>query len=478
MRKVGALRSALCLGAAAFLVIGANEAKITATGICSEKSLAGISLSLEQYVGTSDTTDTADVPATDTAAVPQTQDAAAGVPAVTAEVPEEAEEIPAEPVKEVSKYENLGISVANDYVHIRKKPDTESEILGKLYRGSAATITATKGDWVKIESGSVKGYIKAEYLAIGFDAEELEDMFGTKWATVNTTTLKVREERNTDSIVLGLIPIDETYEVIKEYDEWVKILVDESDENESSMKGYVSKEFVDISVEFEHAISIEEEQAEIRRQEEAKRAEEERLQKLAEENRKKEQDAANNSNNSNSNNSNNSNSNNNSGSNNSGSNNSGSNNSGSNNSGSNNSGSNNSGSNNSGSDNETDKSVESGDGAEIAAYAQKFVGNPYVYGGTSLTNGTDCSGFTQSVYAHFGISIPRTSRTQAGAGRKVSFDNLKAGDLILYASNGTVNHVALYIGGGQVVHASTRKTGIKISTWNYRTPYTARRIVE
>ncbi|MEG2512304.1 MAG: C40 family peptidase, partial [Acetivibrio sp.] len=160
------------------------------------------------------------------------------------------------------------------------------------------------------------------------------------------------------------------------------------------------------------------------------------------------------------------------------SNNTSSNNTSSNNTSSNNTSSSNTSSNNGSSQEAQDQEVTSGSGSEIASYAQKFVGNPYVYGGTSLTNGADCSGFTQAIFSHFGVSIPRTSRTQAGAGKKVSFDSLEAGDLILYASNGTVNHVALYIGGGQVVHASNHRTGIKISTWNYRTPYTARRVVE
>ncbi|MEG2774769.1 MAG: C40 family peptidase [Acetivibrio sp.] len=454
MIKVGAVKSALCLGVAALLVVGANEAKTYATGICAETSLAGISLSLEQYIETKAIAETA---LTDINKMSRIMEEPKEEP--KEEIVKEAEEAPV--VEKVSKYENMGISVANDYVNIRKKPDTESEILGKLYRGSAATILKRDGDWVKIESGSVKGYIKSEFLAIGFDAEELEDMFGTKWATVNTTTLKVREKKNTDSIVLGLIPMGETYEVIKEYDDWVKILVDEGGDGDESTKGYVSGDFVDITVEFEHAISVEEEQAELRRAEEARKAEEERLKKLEEENRRKEQQSSNNTS-----------------SNNTSSNNTSSNNTSSNNTSSNNTSSSNTSSNNGSSQEAQDQEVTSGSGSEIASYAQKFVGNPYVYGGTSLTNGADCSGFTQAIFSHFGVSIPRTSRTQAGAGKKVSFDSLSAGDLILYASNGTVNHVALYIGGGQVVHASNHRTGIKISTWNYRTPYTARRVVE
>lgn len=109
--------------------------------------------------------------------------------------------------------------------------------------------------------------------------------------------------------------------------------------------------------------------------------------------------------------------------------------------------------------------------AEIANYAVQFVGNPYVYGGSSLTNGADCSGFTMAVMAHFGVSLPHHSASQANCGRAISASEMRPGDLVFYAgSDGTINHVALYIGNGQVCHASSARTGIKISTWNYRTP--------
>lgn len=112
----------------------------------------------------------------------------------------------------------------------------------------------------------------------------------------------------------------------------------------------------------------------------------------------------------------------------------------------------------------------SGLGLEIANYALRFVGNPYVSGGTSLTNGADCSGFTWAVHKHFGISIPRISRDQAVGGKSVSISAVQAGDIIYYG-----NHVAIYIGNGKVVHASTRETGIKISNYTYRPPLTVRR---
>lgn len=109
--------------------------------------------------------------------------------------------------------------------------------------------------------------------------------------------------------------------------------------------------------------------------------------------------------------------------------------------------------------------------AEIANYAVQFVGNPYVWGGTSLTNGADCSGFTMSIMKKFGVSLPHSSAAQANCGKSISSSQMRPGDLVFYAgSGGGINHVALYIGNGQVCHASSSKTGIKISSWNYRSP--------
>ena len=108
--------------------------------------------------------------------------------------------------------------------------------------------------------------------------------------------------------------------------------------------------------------------------------------------------------------------------------------------------------------------------AQIANYAVQFVGNRYVYGGTSLTNGTDCSGFTMSVMAKFGVSLPHNSGAQSGSGKSITSSQMRPGDLVFYSGSGGINHVALYIGNGQVCHASNARSGIKISTWNYRTP--------
>ncbi|MCI9501769.1 MAG: SH3 domain-containing protein [Hungatella sp.] len=116
---------------------------------------------------------------------------------------------------------------------------------------------------------------------------------------------------------------------------------------------------------------------------------------------------------------------------------------------------------------------------QIVNFALQYVGNPYVWGGTSLTRGADCSGFVQSVMRNFGINLPRTSREQAKVGRAINSSEMRPGDLIFYAnSSGTINHVAMYIGNGQIVHAASRRSGIRISTWNYRSPARIRNVID
>ena len=203
-------------------------------------------------------------------------------------------------------------------------------------------------------------------------------------------------------------------------------------------------------VEFKYAISIEEEKAKLEAEEKAKKAEADRLEKLAQEQEEKRQrEAAEKS-------------------------------QAQNNAQKSESSRNNSSTGSSSSSNYADSSSgSSSSGSEIANYALNFVGNPYVYGGTSLTGGTDCSGFVQSIYSHYGYNISRTSSSQSqSAGKEVSLSSLQAGDLIFYRNgSGNVSHVALYIGGGRVVHASNPRDGIKTSNIDYRTPYKARRIL-
>ncbi len=436
MIKTRWVRRALVVGATvSTLGIGCLVLQDTsdASALCQEAELAGISLSMDKYYT-----------ATYTAAAEEEKEPEVTETPAPTEVPA-ATPTEAPVAKEPSKYENVGISIANDYVNIRKRASENSKILGKLYRGAAATIEGTKGDWVKISSGSVNGFIKKEYLAIGEEAEKVAEKFGKKIATVNTTTLKVRQKKSTESLVVTLIPDEESYNVVNEYDKWVKIKVD------GDTKGYVAKEYVDISIEFKDAISIKEEKEIARRKAEAEAAaaeaaayEQAQQQAYSEPAQQDYQQSD----------------------------------SGSSDSGSSNSGSSNGGSSSGGSSSGSAyKNQGTGTGSDVAAYAQKFVGNPYVYGGTSLTKGADCSGFVMSVYARFGYSLPRVAASQAGSGTKVSLDSVQPGDLIFYGGSSGINHVAMYVGNGTVVHASNETDGIKYSDMFYRTPTCARRII-
>lgn len=115
---------------------------------------------------------------------------------------------------------------------------------------------------------------------------------------------------------------------------------------------------------------------------------------------------------------------------------------------------------------------------DLVEYAKQFLGNPYVWGGTSLTKGADCSGFVLSVFKNYGVKLSHSSRAQANEGTKISMDQAKPGDLIFYGNGSSINHVAIYIGGGQVIHASSPRTGIKISKYNYRTPVKVVRVLQ
>lgn len=328
-----------------------------------------------------------------------------------------------------SEYDNVAIAQVTNYVNLRSEPSEEGEILGKLYNNSAATIISVEGDWYKIKSGTVDGYVKAEFVVSGAEAEELAKEVGHRTATVNTETLKVRNDAGLDATVQTLIPEGESYDVVEELDGWVKIAVD------TDIEGYVSSEYVNLETEFVEAESIEEEKARL--------AEEERIRKEAEEAAKKADEAA---------------------------------------AAAKKKETKSESSTTSTTNTESSQAVSSeaaapavtapvsGSRAAIVSYALQFVGNPYVAGGTSLTNGADCSGFTYSVFADCGISIPRDSRSQAAGGTPVDLSAIQPGDLLFYSDGGSINHVALYIGNGQVVHASTAKTGIKISAYNYRTP--------
>ncbi|MDD6182543.1 MAG: SH3 domain-containing C40 family peptidase [Lachnospiraceae bacterium] len=308
-----------------------------------------------------------------------------------------------------SEYADIAIAQVDNYVNVRSTPGEDGEVLGKLYNNSAATVDAVEGDWYKITSGNVTGYVKQEFVVVG--NEELAKSVGRRLATVNTETLKVRTDASMDASVLGLVPGGDDLTVLEELDGWVKVTMEEGE-------GYVSTDYVTLSTDYVTAESKAEEEARLAKEEAERKAAEEAARKAS-------QKAAQKS----------------------------------------------SGSKSSGGSSNYSAPSGSG-GAAVANYACQFVGNPYVYGGTSLTNGADCSGFVMSVYAQFGISLPHSSSGMRSVGYEVSQSEMQPGDIICYSG-----HVAIYVGNDTIVHASTPSTGIKYtSPAAYKSIITVRRI--
>ena len=310
---------------------------------------------------------------------------------------------------EEESFKNLVIAKVNDYVNVRDLPSEDGNIVGKLYDKSVGNFIEEVDGWYKISSGSVEGYVKGEFCVTGDDAVDYAKEVGTRIATVTTTTLKVREQPGLEETVLGLVPIDDELIVTEEIDGWVKVNIEEGD-------GYVSTDYVTLSTEFVKAESIEEEKARLAKEEAARQAAREAANKKTKEN-----------------------------------------------------GSSSGGTTSGG---KTYASPTGSTGSDVVKFAMQFVGNPYVYGGTSLTNGADCSGFVMSVYKNFGVSLPHSSAADRSVGATVNgIENAQPGDIICYSG-----HVGIYAGNGQLVHASTSKTGIIVSSATYRPILSIRRI--
>lgn len=314
--------------------------------------------------------------------------------------------------EEEEGFKSLVIARVNNYVNVRDIPSEDGEIVGKLYDKSVGTFIEESDGWYKISSGSVEGYVKAEFCVTGDDAVSYAREVGTRIATVTTTTLYVREQPGTDATILGMVPIEDELIVTEELDGWVKVNIEEGD-------GYVSTDFVNMSTEFVKAESIEEERARLEKEQAARAEAQAAAARKAAENKA----------------------------------------------------SSDSGSSSGGTTTYAPPSG-SASGQAVVDFAMQFVGNPYVYGGTSLTNGADCSGFVMSVYSNFGVSLPHSSAADRSVGATVNgIENAQPGDIICYSG-----HVGIYAGNGQIVHASTSKTGIIVSNATYRSILSIRRI--
>lgn len=295
---------------------------------------------------------------------PQTDDAS--------QEPEQANEAAQTPTAaQTCGYTNLGMSViSSGNLNIRQEASTDSEVIGILTNHNACELLEDAGEWYKVTSGKVTGYVNKQYLVTGDEVEAIAEQEIKTVATVNTETLNVRAEKSTEAAVLSQVGNSEAFTVNSVADGWVEISVDDS-------VGYISQDYVTLAQALPTAKTIEQ--------------------------------------------------------------------------------------------------VKYGDGvsdvrASVVSYALQFVGNRYVWGGTSLEKGIDCSGFTMRILGKYGISLPHSSKAQPSYGTKISASEAKPGDLFFYGSGRSISHVAIYIGNGQIVHASNKRDGIKVSNAYYRNP--------
>ena len=358
-----------------------------------------------------------------------------------------------------------------NYINIRSEADENSEVVAKLYNDGSATLEETEEDgWYKIKSGNATGYVKAEYFATGEEAKEIADKVAYNVAVVNAEALNVRATPSEESTVIDVASQSDELEVVDTSGDWTTVALG------NDVYGFIHPDYCEYKTYYPTAVTLEEEaaaKAEADRQA-AEASAAQAVEQPVEEDGSYAEDT-------------------------------------------------------SPADAtytdetpatdtayvdetpetdapyteapeteapetdapyteapetevpETDApyteapASDSSVGQEIANYAVQFVGNPYVYGGTSLTNGADCSGFTQSVMANFGIYIARTAADQSYGGTSVSISDIQPGDLLFYSDGGGISHVALYIGGGQIVHAATESQGIIISSYNYDSPVCAAR---
>ena len=413
-----------------------------------------------------------------------------------------------------------------EYINVRSEADENSEVVAKLYNDGSATVEETEDNgWYKIKSGNAEGYVKAEYFATGEQAKEIADQVAYNVAVVHAEALNIRTAPSEESDVIDVAEQSQELEVVDTSGDWATVALG------NDVYGFVHPDYCEYKTYYPTAVTLEEEAAReeaMRRAEEAKAqaAEEASYEETADNSEAVSEDTSyseesgsadasyddgsasadtsyddgsasadtaydngsasadtaydNGSASTDTSYDNGSASTDTSYDNGSAS--------------TDTSYDNGSTSTDTSYDNgsaSTDTSYDNGSastdtttdssasdsslGQQIADYAVQFVGNPYVYGGTSLTNGTDCSGFTMSVMANFGIGLARTAADQAYGGTSVAISDIMPGDLLFYSDGSGISHVALYIGGGQIVHAATESQGIIISNYNYDAPVCAAR---
>ena len=404
--------------AVAAIVRIAGTARIHAGTVATEKPMAGINLSLDKYSDAVLAEQEKEEMAQQETEVTAEQLTSKGAAAITTLESTEKSSDKKEK-KEIShlklnlKYDRLGVAKVDSYLNVRNKPGESSRIVGKMTKNSGCNIYKVNKGWAKIVSGKVKGYVKASYLVKDQQAEELAKKIANLRISVNTETLNVRYLPSTDAGIYDQISEEDEYDIYKR------------DLTKTWLKKYVSKHCkksdlrnIDTKEMYNNlenwmCISIDNEKAFVSKDFVKVTFNLDRAVSINE----------------------------------------------------------------SGLASKTSSdSSDSSNLTNMVNYAMQFLGNPYVWGGTSLTNGTDCSGFVMRIYEHFGYSLPRTSAAQAGATKTVSSGDVRPGDLFFYGSGG-VSHVAMYIGNGQIIHASNPRTGIKISSAYYRTPVKIGRVI-
>lgn len=292
----------------------------------------------------------------------------------------------------IDGYTNLGISNVTSYLNVRKGAGTNYKIVGKMPGYSVCEIISDEGEWYKIKSGSVTGYVSKEFILTGYEANVKAQEKMTEVLVVTCDKLNVREEPSTDCSISTKVSVGEHLDIVeKEKDGWYKASI-------NGLTGYVSADYVEVVYSLPTAVEVVEVQV----------------------------------------------------------------------------------SGSSSSSRPTYSNLDpnvSQTAKDLINTGMQYLGNPYRYGGNSLTKGIDCSGFVKQIFAKYGYSLPRTSGGYTSVGTRVPLDQIKPGDILIYKYGSRIGHVAIYIGNGQILHAANERDGICISNAYFIYPYMAVRVI-